>query len=81
MNGKDETSKRRLYIEGNHVSTQLPYAIYVAAVSFVCFVIAGFVTIWYLMLPISIAIMIGCLFVTKFIVNKKQPAENQNKAE
>ncbi len=56
----------------NHVSTQLPYAIYVAIVSFVCFVIAGFVTVWYVMLPLSIAIMIGCLFVTKFILNKKQ---------
>lgn len=60
----------------NHVSTQLPYAIYVAAVSFVCFIIAGFVTTWYLMLPIAIAIMVGSLFATKFIVNKKQ-----NKAE
>lgn len=68
----------------NHVSTQLPYAIYVAAVSFVCFILAGFITIWYVMLPIAIAIMIGCLFVTKFIVNKKQPANSdttENKAE
>ena len=68
----------------NHVSTQLPYAIYVAAVSFVCFILAGFITIWYVMLPIAIAIMIGCLFVTKFIVNKKQPANTditENKAE
>ena len=56
----------------NHVSTQLPYAIYVAAISFVCFVLAGFITIWYIMLPISIAIMIGCLFITKFVLNKKQ---------
>ena len=54
----------------NHVSTQLPYAIYVAAISFVCFVIAGFVPLWYVMLPLSIAILIGSLFLTKFIVNK-----------
>ena len=54
----------------NHVSTQIPYAVYVAAVSFVCFIIAGFVPYWYVMLPLSIAILIGSLFLTKFIVNK-----------
>lgn len=59
----------------NHVSTQLPYAIYVAAISFVCFVIAGFVSVWYIMLPVSIAIMIGCLFVTKLIAGKSKSAE------
>lgn len=64
----------------NHVSTQLPYAIYVAAVSFVCFILAGFITIWYVMLPISIAIMIGSLFVTRFIVNKNQkPVATESK--
>ena len=62
----------------NHVSTQLPYAIYVAAVSFVCFILAGFITIWYVMLPLSVAIMIGCLFATKYIVNKKQIATNES---
>ena len=65
----------------NHVSTQLPYAIYVAIISFICFVIAGFVPYWYVMLPVSIAIMIGCLFLTKFVLGKmeakKQPAEVQ----
>lgn len=66
----------------NHVSTQLPYAIYVAAVSFVCFILAGFITAWYIMLPISIAIMIGCLFATKFIVSKTQkPVAVENKTE
>lgn len=66
----------------NHVSTQLPYAIYVAAVSFVCFILAGFITAWYIMLPLSIAVMIGCLFVTKFIVSKTQkPVATETKAE
>ena len=55
----------------NHVSTQLPYAIYVAAVSFVCFIIAGFVPVWYVMLPLSIAIMVGTLFITKYVILKK----------
>ena len=66
----------------NHVSTQLPYAIYVAAVSFVCFIIAGFVNVWYIMLPLSIAIMVGCLFATKFIFAKNTPkAENGENGE
>ncbi|MBO5223755.1 MAG: Na+/H+ antiporter NhaC family protein [Clostridia bacterium] len=55
----------------NHVSTQIPYSVYIAAVSFVCFIVAGFVPYWYVMLPISIAVMIGCMIVTKIIVNKK----------
>jgi len=55
----------------NHVSTQLPYAITVAAVSFVCYIIAGFVQNWIIMLPVSIAIMIGTLFVIKMLTSKK----------
>lgn len=55
----------------NHVSTQLPYAIYVACVSFVCFLIAGFVSTWYIMLPVSIVIMVASVFVTKYVVLKK----------
>ena len=55
----------------NHVSTQLPYAIFVAIVSFVCFIIAGFVPVWYIMLPLSIVIMLGSLFVLKYVVTKK----------
>ena len=54
----------------NHVSTQIPYSIFVAAVSFVCFIIAGFVPNWYIMLPLSIAIMIGAMFGAKFVANK-----------
>ena len=41
----------------NHVSTQIPYAVYVAVISFVCFIIAGFVPNAWIMLPLSIAIM------------------------
>ncbi|MBE7087391.1 MAG: Na+/H+ antiporter NhaC family protein [Clostridiales bacterium] len=66
----------------NHVSTQIPYALFVAIVSFVCFVIAGFVPNWYVMLPLSIVIMIGCLFGAKFLTNKlysKQEAVAENK--
>ncbi|HAL63284.1 MAG TPA: sodium:proton antiporter, partial [Clostridiales bacterium] len=55
----------------NHVSTQLPYALTVAAVSFVSYIIAGFVqTIW-IILPVSILLMIATLLVIKAITNKK----------
>ena len=49
----------------NHVSTQLPYAITVAAVSFVTYVIAGFVRKAYIALPIGIVLMLIVLFVLK----------------
>lgn len=55
----------------NHVSTQLPYALTVAAVSFVTFIIAGFVQMWFVVLPIGIALMIGTLYVIKYLEEKK----------
>ncbi|WP_405346667.1 Na+/H+ antiporter NhaC family protein [Ruminococcus sp.] len=58
----------------NHVSTQLPYAITVAAVSFVSFIVAGFVQTWYIALPIGIVLMIATLFVIKFITKNRRTA-------
>ncbi len=55
----------------NHVSTQMPYAITVAAISFVMFVIAGLVQNIYICLPLGIALTVGTLFVIKAITNKK----------
>ncbi len=55
----------------NHVSTQLPYAITVAALSFVCYIIAGFISNWLIVLPIGIALTVVTLFVIKAITNKK----------
>ena len=55
----------------NHVSTQLPYALTVAGVSFVSYIIAGFVPNALIVLPISIALMIGTLFALKLILKKK----------
>lgn len=55
----------------NHVSTQLPYALTVAAVSFVAYVMAGFVQNWFIVLPIAIVLMIATLFVIKSVTNKK----------
>lgn len=58
----------------NHVSTQLPYAITVAAVSFVSFVIAGFVQNAVICLVIGAALMIATLFVIRNVTGGKQSA-------
>ncbi len=55
----------------NHVSTQLPYALTVAGVSFVTYVIAGFVQKAYIALPIGIILMLGTLLVIKAVSKKK----------
>lgn len=51
----------------NHVSTQLPYAVTVAAVSFVTYAIAGFIRNPFICLPIGIVLMVGTLLVIKKI--------------
>ena len=55
----------------NHVSTQLPYALTVAAVSTVAYILAGFIRNWLIVLPIAIVLMIATLFVIKSVVTKK----------
>ena len=54
----------------NHVSTQMPYAFTVAGVSFVSYIIAGFLKSW-VALPIAIALMIAVLFVIKAVNSRK----------
>ncbi len=51
----------------NHVSTQLPYAVTVAVVSFVTYAIAGFIRNPFICLPIGIILMVGTLVVIKLI--------------
>lgn len=63
----------------NHVSTQLPYALTVAGVSFVSYIIAGFVQSWFIALPIAIVLMVGTLVVIKFIKKNAKVAESQGK--
>jgi len=55
----------------NHVSTQLPYAITVAAISFVTFIISGFIQSWVVCLLIGAALTVATLFVIRAITNKK----------
>ena len=54
----------------NHVSTQLPYAITAAAVSFVSYIIAGFIPNAFIALPIAIVLMLATLAVIKMLHNK-----------
>lgn len=54
----------------NHVSTQLPYAITVAALSFVCFVLSGFVQSAWIMLPFGIILTVATVLVIKKVVKK-----------
>ncbi len=49
----------------NHVNTQLPYAITVAAVSFVTYIVAGFVKTAWIALPVGIVLMLGTLLVIR----------------
>ena len=55
----------------NHVNTQLPYAMTVAAVSFVAYIVAGFIPNAFIALPIAIVLMLGTLFVLKATLGKK----------
>lgn len=51
----------------NHVSTQLPYAMTVAAVSFVTYIVAGFTQSAWISLPVGVILMIAVLFaLTRF---------------
>ncbi|MDD7772757.1 MAG: Na+/H+ antiporter NhaC family protein [Firmicutes bacterium] len=57
-----------------HVSTQLPYAITAAAVSFVGYLIAGFVPNALIVLPISLALLVAALFTLRAVTNRKAAA-------
>ena len=55
-----------------HVSTQLPYAISVAAVSFVAYIISGFVPNALIALPVAILLMLGTLMVLRKVIGEKE---------
>ncbi|MCF0123887.1 MAG: Na+/H+ antiporter NhaC family protein, partial [Ruminiclostridium sp.] len=54
-----------------HVATQLPYAITVAVVSFISYIIAGFIPRAVVALPIAIVLMVIGLFVMKKLWGKE----------
>ena len=49
----------------NHVSTQLPYAITVAAISFVMYLLAAFIPNAFILLPVGAILTVATLFVIK----------------
>ena len=51
----------------NHVMTQLPYAVTCAAVSFVTYIVAGFVKTAWIALPVGIVLMLGAMLVLKMM--------------
>lgn len=53
----------------NHVMTQLPYAIVAAVVSFITYIIAGFVQTAWIALPVGVVLMVGVIFVLKVMGN------------
>ena len=55
----------------NHVFTQIPYALTVAGVSFVSFILAGLSQNVFVNLLIAVALMVGTLLVIRAIVAKK----------
>ena len=59
----------------NHVTTQLPYALTVAGVSFVAYIITGFVRNAFICLPIAIALMIATLFILEKVMVKEAVEE------
>ena len=54
-----------------HVSTQLPYSITVAAVSFVGYILAGFVPNALIVLPVSLVLLVATLFAVRTVTQKK----------
>ena len=63
----------------NHVSTQLPYAITVAAVSFVSYVIAGFLPKAWIALPIAIVLMLLTLFGIHMVHKRNKTVVSSSK--
>lgn len=57
----------------NHVSTQLPYVIVVAAISFVTYIVAGFAQTPWISLPVGIVLLLAVLVVIKNMSGKKAP--------
>ena len=55
----------------NHVSTQLPYAMVAAGVSFVGFILAGYIQNALIVLPISLVLLFAVLLVIRAVQKKK----------
>ena len=61
--------------------TQIPYALTLAGVAFVSFILAGLIQNVVINLIIAVALMVGTLLVIKAIVSKKHAGIFQEMAE
>ena len=55
----------------NHVSTQLPYTVSVAVISFVTYLVAGFVRSAWIALPVGLVLLLGFLTAAKVLTREK----------
>lgn len=58
----------------DHVATQLPYAVTVAGISFVCYLIAPLIDNWFITFPIAVALTVGTLFVIRAVTRRRAGA-------
>ena len=58
----------------SHVSTQIPYALLVAGVSLVCYILAALIRNAWIMLPLSVVLMVLVLAGLRVVMRKKSQA-------
>ena len=58
----------------DHVNTQLPYALLVAAVSFASYLVAPFLGSWHVALPVAVVLMLATLFALRAAIGRKSAA-------
>lgn len=58
----------------NHVSTQLPYALTVAGISLVCYLLAGFIQNVFVILGTGIVLLTALMLILHFVNSKKAKA-------
>jgi tetracycline resistance efflux pump len=64
----------------NHVTTQLPYALTVAAISFVGYIIAGLVQSAWVVLPLSLVMLFVALLIIKLATSNRAYETSKTKA-
>lgn len=57
----------------SHVSTQLPYALLVAVISFFIYILAGFCKSAWICLPVGMLLVLGILLFLKYMFPSKKP--------
>lgn len=55
----------------DHVATQLPYAVTVAGISFVCYLIAPLIDNWFITFPIAVVLTVGTLFAIRVVTRRR----------